>query len=354
MRVLLVTLLSFLLLACDATPSSQILKISGPTMGTTYHIAWVSSASKDPSQAAPISAEQLQELVDTRLVLINKSMSTYDPSSEISRLNQNKIAPNASGWIAVSAEFADVLGISLDVWHKSQGAFDISVGPLVNLWGFGPDARPTKTPSDEQISAAKARMGTDHIEFDSAHKQLRLSRNLYLDMSAVAKGWATDDIAKLLEQQGIESYMVEIGGEIRTNGSKPESQPWRIAIERPQFFNDRNVALIIEPGNRGVATSGSYRNYYEDNGVRYSHTIDPANGYPVAHKLASVTVVHKSTGYADAWATAITVLGPEQGLALAEKYELAVFMLVGAGDGFTEQYSSAFLQLFPHVAEAGE
>lgn len=354
MRVLLVTLLSFLLLACDATPSAQILKISGPTMGTTYNIAWVSSASNDKSQPTPISADQLQQMVDTRLVYINKSMSTYDPASEISRLNQDKIAANAGGWIAISEEFADVMAISLDVWHKSQGAFDITVGPLVNLWGFGPDARPTKVPSAEQITAAKARMGSDRIEFDAAHKQLRLEHGLYLDMSAVAKGWATDDIAALLEQQGIESYMVEIGGEIRTKGSKPENQPWRIAIERPQFFSDRNVALIIEPGNRGVATSGSYRNYYEDNGVRYSHTIDPASGYPIAHKLASVTVVHESAGYADAWATAITVLGPEQGLALAEQFGLAVFMLVGDGNSFTEQYSSAFLQLFPHVAEAGE
>lgn len=343
MRIVLIFLSSLFLLACESKTEPQILKINGSTMGTYYHVAWVGS-----------DAEQmpaLQQAIEERLHAINKSMSTYDPESELSRLNQAKLPTNAEGWVALSSDLNEVMQMSLDLWRKSQGDFDVTIGPLVNLWGFGPDARAEHIPAKEKIDAKIAEIGSEHIELDSAQQRVRMSQPLYIDLSAIAKGWAVDEIAKVAEGFGITSYMTEIGGEIRAQGRKPNDQPWRIAIERPQHDVGKSVALIIELDALGIATSGSYRNYYEEEGVRFSHTIDPKTGYPIKHKLASVTVIHPSTGLADAWATAITVAGAKEGLALAEEHNLAVFMLVGENDekGFKEVASSEFIKQFPQV-----
>lgn len=337
-------LLCVQLAACSQQNKEQVLKISGPTMGTQYHISWVGN---DPDLAEP-----LQTQIDERLRDINRSMSTYDPDSELSQLNQGRLAADSDGWIAISRDLTTVLNDALGVWQASAGAFDITVGPLVNIWGFGPDARPEHSPAPEEISELRARIGSDKIELDAAQQRVRLQAPLYIDLSAIAKGWAVDELAKLLEQNNIHAYMVEVGGELRTQGVKPNNTPWRIAIERPQNSDTTGVALVLEPGNRGMATSGDYRNYFEEDGIRYSHTIDPATGYPIKHALASVSVVHNSTGLADAWATAITVTGPEKGMALAEQYHLAVFMLVREGEGFTERASSEFIALFPQVNDA--
>lgn len=345
MRIFLILFTSFLLSACDSNPGAQILKINGSTMGTYYHVSWVGD---DVNQK-----EALQHAVENRLVAINKSMSTYDNESELSLLNQDLLAKDAEGWVSVSADLAEVLGMSLDVWSASRGDFDVTVGPLVNLWGFGPEARVAHIPEVDEIKSKLSLIGSNNIELDRLQQRVRINKSQYVDLSAVAKGWAVDEIAEVVEQQGIMSYMVEIGGEIRAQGVKPNNQPWRIAIERPQHDLGQSVALVIELDGQGIATSGSYRNYFEEEGVRFSHTIDPKTGYPIKHKLASVTVVHPSTGMADAWATAITVAGAERGLQLADENNLSVFMLVGkeGGEGFDEIASREFIKKYPQVKE---
>ena len=341
---LLATLVLFS--GCNNAPSVQILKITGPTMGTQYHISWVGS---DPSQT-----KSLQQQVDDRLKAINQSMSTYISDSELSLLNKGELPIDENGWMPISADLTEVLNKSLMVWQGSHGVFDVTVGPLVNLWGFGPQARPNHTPEASRITELLSHIGSQNIELDAPHSRVRLKTPQYIDLSAIAKGWAVDEIARLLKQNQITAFMVEIGGEIQTSGLKPNNQPWRIAIERPEQLLEQSIALVIPLHDLGVATSGDYRNYFEEEGVRYSHTIDPATGYPIKHKLASVTVLHQETGMADAWATAITVAGPERGLALAEEQGLAVYLLIGEGNTFKEIASTKFHQLFPQVLGGGK
>lgn len=341
LRILSLLGLVVLLTACDTAPNEKIIRFSGQTMGTTYHVSWVGiDESKNSS---------LKEQVDQRLVAINKAMSTYDPSSELSFINKNQAPKTLKGEITLSADLAEVLDISLQVWQASQGAFDVTIGPLVNLWGFGPEAKPNKIPTEQEINERLQNIGSQNLQLDLANQQLVLTGQQYIDLSAVAKGWAVDEIAKVIENQGVHSYLVEIGGEVTAKGRKPANQPWRIAIEKPQELVAQSAMLIIDLDELSVATSGDYRNYFEEEGVRYSHTIDPRTGYPIKHNLASVTVVHPSTGFADAWATAITVAGAEQGLILAEQNNLMVYMQVGEGKGFKELYSSAFKRQFPQV-----
>lgn len=345
MRLIIILFTFVFLSACESSTPVQVLKINGATMGTYYHVSWIGD---DLDQKSV-----LQQAIDNRLAAINKSMSTYDPESELSLLNQGLLQADSEGWISISADLTEVLHMSLTVWHASSGDFDVTIGPLVNLWGFGPEARADHIPTKDDIASKLSQIGSEHIELDDARQRIRLKSQQYIDLSAVAKGWAVDEIAEVVEQQGIESYMTEIGGEIRAQGLKANKQPWRIAIERPQYDLGQSVASVIELDGLGIATSGSYRNYFEEEGVRFSHTIDPKTGYPIKHKLASVTVVHSSTGMADAWATAITVAGANQGLQLAEENNLSVFMLVGkeGGEGFEELASTEFVKKYPHIKE---
>lgn len=327
--------LIFLIAGCGQ--SERVVKISGPTMGTWYHISWV--ASDDDSA-------ELQQQVDERLAEINRIMSTYDPESELSRINQSQHWPLNR---TVSADLYEVLQISQQIYRQSGGAFDITVGPLVNLWGFGPDGNISQAPEQQQITQKLAQTGSDVLSLKQG--QLSLAEPRYLDLSAVAKGWAVDDIASLVEAHGYHNFLVEIGGEIKLGGSKPGGKPWHIAIERPQLAMQAEPQLIIAPGNRAVATSGDYRNFFEDDGVRYSHTIDSHTGRPVRHNLASVTVIDASSARADAWATALTVAGPEKGMLLAEQQKLAVYMILREEDGFSERTSSQFKRWFPEAAQ---
>ena len=221
-------------------PSSQVLKIQGATMGTHYHIAWVGLDAKQ--------APSLQVAVDERLQAINKSMSTFDPQSELSRLNKGELAVDAQGNIALSADLTEVLAKSLQIWQQSAGKFDITVGPLVNLWGFGPEARIEKAPEPELITERLAKIGSQHLKLDSANRKLHLDSPQYVDLSAIAKGWGVDQIALLLENRGIQNYMVEIGGEIRTKGQKSRcpTLAYRHRAPDPQAL-DQQAALIIAP-----------------------------------------------------------------------------------------------------------
>jgi thiamine biosynthesis lipoprotein len=311
------------LTGCDSKP--DIINISGAALGTRYHITVVAD------QPAP---DDLAERVEAVLEVIDQSMSTYKSDSEISRFNQLAINTEQQ----ISAEFAQVLTISRSIWQQSAGAFDPTVGPLVDLWGFGPVSTDNVVPSDEQINTALTEIGYQHVRL--ADDRLSKTQPLRLDLSAVAKGYAVDQIADMLEMLALPDYLVEVGGEMRLSGSNPKGQPWRIAVEQPSLIPQ--VQQVIEVADTAMATSGDYRNYFESDGVRYSHSIDPRTGRPVSHGLASVTVLAPTCAEADAWATALTILGEEQGMLLAEQLDLAVYMLVKADDGFKAISSNAF------------
>lgn len=314
-----------------ALSGPQIDRIQGYTMGTVYNISWVHQPN--------ISNGTLKNEVDAALKLVNQQMSTYQADSELSRLNQT--VPPVT--LSVSPPLAAIIQQSLDLHDFTNGYFDISVGPIVNLWGFGPEEMKTKAPSDEAIKAAKARVGLDAVKVLESQIIKRADR--YLDLSAIAKGYGVDVIADLLEANNIEHYLVEIGGEIRVAGEKAEGLPWKIAIETPDTI-ERQGMKALEMKTGALATSGDYRNYFEVDGQRFSHTIDPFTARPITHKLASVTVLDKTSARADALATAMLVMGEKRAVQFAEAKGIAAYFIVRDGEVFRELQSSAFNQWF--------
>ncbi|TWT39537.1 FAD:protein FMN transferase [Blastopirellula retiformator] len=313
---------ALLLLAVGCLQPPAQIEISGRTMGTTYSVKFFPPTNDfDPTG--------LQQEIDRRLVEINQQMSTYIPDSELSRFNQSK----AGDWFPVSTELAEVVSLAKQINHDSDGAFDVTVGPMVNLWNFGPDHHPEKIPSDEAIAAALANIGDDKLEVRLDPPALKKSVDgLYVDLSAIAKGYGVDKIAELLLELNRRSFMVEIGGEVRAGGTKPNGAPWRIAIEKP-IPGARSIQEIVELSQLSLATSGDYRKFFEANGQTFSHTIDPKTGKPLAHTLASVSVLHADCASSDALATTLMVLGPDQGYNWAEEQELAVLFLIRGKDG---------------------
>jgi thiamine biosynthesis lipoprotein len=234
-----------------------------------------------------------------------------------------------------------VLSAAMAIGWQSDGAYDVTVGPLVDLWGFGPPGPVAAPPSEDAITAALERVGQDHLRLDGEGRRLLKRSPVQLDFSSIAKGYGVDRVAQWLGAQGVERYLVEVGGEMRLAGLSPRGDPWRIAIERPES-GDRSVEQAIRLTDVGVATSGDYRNFFEVDGKRYSHSIDPHSGYPVAHDLVSVTVVHPSSMMADGWATALVVLGYEKAMAVAQEQGLAVYFIRRQGDAFIETHTPAF------------
>ncbi|MBM4139071.1 MAG: FAD:protein FMN transferase [Nitrospira sp.] len=312
-------------------PPVAELHMSGRTMGTTYHVKY------RPTQGAPsLTAMQLE--VDTLLTEINHTMSTYDQESELSRFNRLR----TTDWVSASAPLRDVLKAALEIGVQSEGAFDITVGPLVNLWGFGPEAHPDRIPLETDIAAARTRIGLDKITLSETQPAIRKHRpDVFLDLSGIAKGYGVDRVAELMIAHGIEHFMVEIGGEIRVRGLKEQDTPWRIAIEKP-LSGERSVQTMLALSDIALATSGNYRNFFEIAGRRYSHTIDPATGWPVNHHLVSVTVLAETSMRADAWATAFQVLGPERGMTIAERINLPVLFVIDRDGQFEERVCCAF------------
>lgn len=316
-------LLVFVLaLSACAEQRGEAVQLAGATMGTRYHITWLEA----PGQP---SAEEVHMGVEALLETINASMSTYREDSEISRFNR----ADPGVWFPVSADFAAVFAMARAVSQASDGAYDVTVAPLVDLWGFGPDMGSEVPPADA-IAAALAMVGQSRLEFDGQRPALMKPANMGLDFSSIGKGYGVDRLADWLEAQGMRDYLVEIGGEIRVAGRNPYGRQWRVAVEKPEPMQ-REVMEAVSLTDAAIATSGDYRNYFEADGVRYSHTIDPRTGAPVRHELVSVTVVHPSAALADAWATALTVLGPEQAMIVALREGLAVYMIQPDGDDFT-------------------
>lgn len=308
--------LLLLLTGCPQQTIDNRLLLVGETMGTTWSVVLYPVDGIDP--------EMLKQQLQSRLDRINALMSTYDPESEISRFN-NQISTD---WFAVSEETLQVVRLALEIGELTSGAFDISVGPLVELWGFGATKRSQVPPSADQVREVLAEVGYEQLHLRRHPAAIsKTSPGLRVDLSAIAKGFAVDVLAAHLDQQGIDNYLVEVGGEMKMAGRRPEGTDWRVAIEKPLDYS-REVATVFPLTNTALATSGNYRNFYEVEGERYVHTIDPVSGKPIQHKLASATVLDPSCARADALATALMVMGEERGRQFCEEHQIAAYFLI--------------------------
>ncbi|SFM18466.1 FAD:protein FMN transferase [Marinobacter zhejiangensis] len=328
---IIVMLMVATLAGCSFKEEPKIWELSGPIFGTSYHINVV--LNDDPQRL-----ENLGQGIEEVLRSVDASMSTWRDDSELSLFNS---AEDQSQWHEVSPELLEVLTAADGISRFSEGAFDITVGPVVNLWGFGPEARPEVVPSADELARRLELIGYQNIELQETPPAVRTTSHQYLDLSAIAKGYGVDAVARYLDRAGIGAFLVEIGGEIRVKGRKPNGEAWRLAIEEP-VSNDRQVNRVVVLDNHGLATSGDYRNYFEADGQRFSHTIDPLTGKPISHNLASVTVIAENCMLADGIATAFNVMGYEKARALAIRDNIPAYFIVRTGEGFESHYTPAF------------
>ena len=329
-----------LTLGCEGAVSTvpQAVTLSGKTMGTTYSIkCW--------SEAPWSESNTLQADVDTLLAEINQQMSTYLPDSEISQFN---VAP-AGEWFAVSAETALVAGHALHYYKITDGASDVTVGPLVKLWDFGPGRHAIgarlKPPSDELLASTKAKTGGGHFEARLDPPALRKAiEHLEVDFSSLAKGFAVDKVSHLLKTNSFAHHMVEIGGEVRASGTRVDGKPWRIGVEVPGA-GQHALHQVISLQNKALATSGDYRNFRVVDEKRVSHIIDPRTGRPLPYRGWSVTVIASSCMEADALATALLVLGEDRGYNWCEKHGVAAQFLIRQDRKVVEKSTPRFVKL---------
>lgn len=286
-----VVILSFV--ACSNQKESSLITIEGEAQGTTYHIAYINS-----------KGENFQRAIDSLLIEIDKSLSTYHKTSIITRFNQ------ADSIIEVDKMFIDVFNLSKLVYQESEGAFNPTVAHLVNAWGFG-------FKNSENTDSTTIDSLLKFVDFDAIsivdNKVVKTNKNLMLDFNAIAQGYSVDVIADFLANQGIENYMVEIGGEVKVKGKNDKNSLWRIGIDKPvENETERTLEAVVNLNNQALATSGNYRKFYEKDGAKYSHTLNPKTGYPVRHSLLSATVITDNCALADAYATVFMVVGIEK------------------------------------------
>jgi len=316
---------------------AHVADFGGATMGTTWSARVALCGAESTARRAALQAGLQQQLNQ-----VVAEMSHWEPGSDLGRFNRS----GAGTWHVLSDDFFSVLHYALEVARASGGACDPGAGALVNLWGFGPTGRHDETgfvpPSARDVASVKAYMAGRVVELDVPRKRAFQPGGVQLDLSAVAKGFSVDKLARWLEGQGCQHYLVEVGGELRGAGFKPDGQPWWVALEEPHAGQDE-IAIALH--GLAVATSGDYRKYFMQDATRRPHTIDPRTGMPITNALASVTVVHESAMAADAWSTALTVLGPEQGLALAEHKQLAARFLLREEAGLREILSTSFQKM---------
>ncbi|MBU1181623.1 MAG: FAD:protein FMN transferase [Proteobacteria bacterium] len=304
--------------------------ITGKTMGTAYHIKVVSLFYKD--------TEGLKGKIENRLKDINKSMSTFSKESEITRFNTF----DSEEKFAISADFLQVMNIARKIYDLSGGAWDGTVYPLVELWGFGPKERKGDVPDKKDIQKTLINVGFDKIEISESGYLVKRNPSVSLDLASIAKGYGVDEIADVIRKEGINNFLVEIGGEVYASGLRKDGGYWRVGINRP----DKNALLdevykTVMLKNKGLATSGDYRNYFEKNNAVYMHVLDPKTGYPVINGVVSVSVIADNCTIADGLATAIMVMGHKKGLELADKIPgIECFIVVREKDGKHVDYSS--------------
>ncbi|WP_274572015.1 FAD:protein FMN transferase [Neisseria leonii] len=325
----------WLLAACMREPSA-VAVIQGQTMGTTYTVKYI--------EPQGLARERVQQELEALLESVNREMSTYREDSEISAFNRM-----GAGEAAVSAGFAEVVDEAVRLNGITRGALDVTVGPLVNLWGFGPDKKITREPTARQLAAAAEVAGIDKISLRRSGGKAFLGKKadgVYLDLSAVAKGYGVDVLAHRLEALGVSRYLVEVGGELRGRGTNPQGQPWQVGIEQPSLAQGQAGSLVVPLDNMALATSGDYRNFRLDGaGQRLSHIIHPKTQRPISHSLASVSVLAPQAVTADGLATGLFVLGEDEAMAVAEAQNLPVFLIIYRDGGFETRMSPALRRL---------
>ncbi|WP_318652232.1 FAD:protein FMN transferase [Pseudomonas sp. PDM15] len=316
-------------------------EFGGPTMGSHYSLKYVQAEGAPPR-------ERLQAEVEGMLVEIDRQMSTWRADSDLSRFNQLP----AGACMAMPEPVLQLVRFGAQLSAGSEGAFDFTVQPLMDLWGFGAQSRGRRVPAAEEIAAVLPAIGQRHLRIDGE----RLCKDVFLrvDLDAIAAGAAVDRIAARLNELGVRSFLLEITGELKAVGRKPDGSPWTVAIEAP-LDEGREEQLRLALDGLGASTSGDYRNYFEAGGQRYSHTFDPRTGRPVSHDLASVSVVDASVLRADGLSTALMVLGPEAGMAYAEREGVAALFIRRDGERFVTRASTAFVRRFgePQAPDAG-
>jgi FAD:protein FMN transferase len=323
-----VCIITFLSSCFELPETVELHSIYGNSMGTSYSIKIIATENQKAS---------LESDIESYLSDFNQIMSTYIKDSDLSKLND---APS-NEWIELDPDLFEVIELAQQISTLSDGAFDITVAPLVDLWGFGPTQKPDQIPGYQDIKLMLNMIGFDQLELNSVTKSIIKHEQRRLDLSSIAKGFGVDKVAEMIEAEGITAYMVEIGGEFRLSGVKPNDKKWVIGIETPDS-GAQGAHRLLELTDLALATSGDYRNYFESDGVRYSHTLNPNTGRPITHDLISVTVAAKSSAKADALATALNVMGFEAAKALAKELDIAVYLIRKTDDGFDEYASQGF------------
>jgi len=317
--------------ACSKEARDPI-RISGPAQGTTYSITVMNppgDMTRDGLQTA------MQQIIDR----IDRQMSTWRDDSELSRFN----AADAGEWVEVSPELAKLTAKALKIGRATDGAFDVTLAPVLRIWGFGAGAdRPSRLPDADELAAARENTGIGRIEVRRDPSALRKQADaLEIDLAGIAQGYSVDRLAERLDEMGATRYLVELGGELYARGHKKGRTPWRIGVEKPES-GVRQIERVVELADAGMTTSGDYRDYFELEGRRFSHTIDPRTGRPVAHDLRAVTVVAEDAMTADAMATALLVMGPEAGRDYAQAHDIAALFVSGAAQAYNEAHSPDF------------
>lgn len=332
LRALLPVLLLAVAACAPQDADVELLALDGRTMGTYWSVR---IAAPPPG----LDAEALRADLDAALVEVNAQMSNYDPESEISRFNRSPVGE----WFEVSAELAEVMATALEISARSNGAFDVTVGPLVDLWGFGSrQVERDQVPAEADIEAALAQVDWRQIEVRQTPPALRRTADVAADLAGIAKGHGVDVMAAVIEGHGANRYLADIGGDMLGRGHNARGVPWKIGVEVPAVGHSGGVQAVIGIDDVAVTTSGDYRNFFVHEGKRYSHSIDPNTGWPIAQHVASVTVLHDSATWSDGWSTALNVMGPEAGLALARELSLPVLFILYTDNGLEEVASPPF------------
>lgn len=320
-----------MLAGCASQPAARETLLSGETMGSAWTVKIAG--------ALPAPAGLLQAAVQARFDAVNLALSTYRKDSALSGFN----ADNSGAWVDIDAELGEVLAYALGLAEESGGAYDVTVGPLVDLWGFGPEPALRRVPDSAAIDSARALAGWRKVEVDATRRRARKDPGVRVDLSSLGKGRGVDRVAEYLDSQHVANYLIDLSGKLRARGVNSRGELWRVAVEAP-LADAGSAAPAFEPAvvalrNESVATAGDYRRFFETGGRHYSHIIDPRTGWPVSHDTVSASAIAPGCMQADALATVLMVMPPEDALALANRQRLPAMLLRRHGAEYLATHS---------------